>query len=81
MFLHPRSRKIPDFDRNYRFILPQDLDFPEFHNFTQMDQSSNCLDMLMQDTFQTHIRLDHKQNMCLIVMELLFHGDPLSRQW
>ena len=49
--------------------------------FTSRNQSNNCLDMLMQDTFQTHIRPYHKQGMCLIVMELLFHGDPLSKQW
>ena len=49
--------------------------------FTQRNQSNNCLDMLMQDTFQTHIRRDHKHDMCLIVMELLFHGDLLSKQW
>ena len=36
---------------------------------------------VMQDTFQTHIRLDHKHGMCLIIMELLFHEDPLSKQW
>ena len=48
--------------------------------FTQRNQSSNCLDMLMQDTFLTHIKSDHKQGMCLIIMELLFNEDPLSKQ-
>ena len=47
--------------------------------FTQRNQSNNCLDMLMQDTFQTHIRPDHKQGMCFIGMELLFHGDPFKQ--
>ena len=28
-----------------------------------------------------HIKTDHKQGMCLIVMDLLFQGDPLSKQW
>ena len=47
----------------------------------QMNRSSNFLDMIKQKTFQIHIKLDHKYDMCLIVMELLFHRDPLSRQW
>ena len=34
----------------------------------------------MHDTFQIHIRPDHRQDMCLIVMELLFRGDHLSKQ-
>ena len=46
--------------------------------FYSKESSNNYLDMLMHDTFQTHIRPDHKQGLCLIVMELLFHGDPLS---
>ena len=36
--------------------------------------------MLMQDTFNIHIRPNHKQGMYLVVMELLFHGDPLSKK-
>ena len=39
---------------------------------TQRNQSNNFLDMLMQDTFQIHIKLDHKQGMCLIVMNYYF---------
>ena len=49
--------------------------------FYLKNQINNCLDMLMHDTFQIHIKLDHKQGMCLIVMKLLFHGDPLIKQW
>ncbi|RVW19230.1 Copia protein [Vitis vinifera] len=43
--------------------------------FTQGNQSNNCLDMQMQDIFQIHIKVGHKQGMCLIAMVLLFHGD------
>ena len=39
------------------------------------------LDLLIHDTCRIHIKLDHKQGMCLIVMELLIYGDPLSKQW
>ena len=49
--------------------------------FIQKNQSNNYLDILMQDTFQIHIKLDHRQGMFLIIMELLFNGYPLSRQW
>ena len=54
-----------------------DISFPI--NLLTRNQSSNCLDMLMQNTFQTYIRQDHTHGMCLIVMERLFHDDPLSR--
>ena len=48
--------------------------------FTQRNQNNNCLDMLMHNTFRIHIKPDHKQSMCLIVMKLLFYGDLLSTQ-
>ena len=54
-----------------------DISFPI--NLLTRNQSCNCLDMLMQNTFQTYIRQDHTHGMCLIVMERLFHGIPLSR--
>ena len=48
--------------------------------FTQMNQNNNYLDMRMQDTFQIYIKTYHKHDMCLIVIEMLFHGDLLSKQ-
>ena len=50
-------------------------------NQLAMNQSNNCLDMLMQNTFQTHIKPNNKQGMCLIEMKLLSHGGLLSKQW
>ena len=41
--------------------------------FTQGNQSNNCLDMQIQDIFQIHIKVCHKQGMCLIAIVLLFH--------
>ena len=35
----------------------------------------------MHDIFQIRIKLDHKPGMFLTTMELLSHGDLLSRQW
>ena len=35
----------------------------------------------MQDVFQIHIKVGHKQGMCLIAMVLLFHGDLSNKQW
>ena len=49
--------------------------------FTQGNQSNNCLDMQIQDIFQIHIKVGHKQGMCLIIMVLLFHGDFSNKQW
>ena len=37
--------------------------------------------MELQDTFHIHIKLGHKQSMCLIEMELLFHGDLSNKPW
>ena len=49
--------------------------------FYSGNQSNNCLDMQMQDIFQIHIKVGHKQGMCLITMVLLFHGDLSNKQW
>ena len=48
--------------------------------FTQRIQNNDCLDMQMQDIFHIHKNSYHKQGMCLIVVEQLFHGDLLRGQ-
>ena len=39
------------------------------------------LDMLMQVIFLNHTKVDHKQDIYLLMEILLFHGDLLSKQF
>ena len=44
-------------------------------------QNQNYLVILMQDTFRIPIKLDHNQDMYLLVAILPSLGDPLSKLW
>ena len=44
-------------------------------------QNQNDLVILMQDTFRIHIKLDHNQDMYLLVAILPSLGDSLSKPW
>ena len=47
--------------------------------------SKESKQQLLEYAYARYLTDSHKaisqQGMCLIIMELLFHGDPLSKQW
>ena len=50
-------------------------------SFTLKYQNHNYLVILMQDTFRIPIKLNHNQDMYLLVAIMSSLGDPLSKPW